>query len=67
MKWLTKTWKWLDRKKTAIGTISLIASEIVPDPTVSSILKGIGVLFGGVGVLHKTVKKDFTNNEDNYL
>ena len=60
MKWLKKTWNWLDKKKMAIGTVSLIASSFFPQHTlVYQILDGVGKVFGGGGFLHKVVKKDF--------
>lgn len=59
MNWLKKTWNWLDQKKTAIGTVALIVADVVPEPTVSAVLKGLGILLGGVGVAHKVAKKEF--------
>lgn len=57
---LTKTWKWLDKKKTTIGTVSLLTAELFPQHTLThQILSIVGTLFGGVGIIHKTVKKDF--------
>lgn len=61
MDWFTKTWKWLDKKKTAIGSLALIAAEVVPDPTVKAILQGVGIIFGATGVAHKLVKDDLGN------
>ena len=58
MNWFTKTWKWLDKKKTTIGSLALIASEVVGDPTISAVLKGVGILFGSVGVAHKVYKNE---------
>jgi hypothetical protein len=53
-------WKWLDGKKTAIGTAMLIASEFVKPYTVAyQILTIGGVLLGGSGIGHKLVKGDF--------
>lgn len=62
MNWFTKTWKWLDQKKTMIGSLALIASEVVPDPTITAILKGVGIIFGATGVVHKVAKKDYGDN-----
>jgi hypothetical protein len=59
MNWLKKTWDWLDQKKTVIGTVALLAADVVPDPTISTILKGLGIIFGGVGIAHKVKKKEF--------
>lgn len=58
IKWIKKTWDWFDKKKTAIGTVTLVVAEVVPDPTVKAVLTGIGILFGGVGVIHKVSKND---------
>lgn len=58
MNWFTKTWKWLDNKKTAIGSLALIAADAISDPTTTAILKGIGILFGAAGIAHKVYKRD---------
>jgi len=58
MKWLKKAWEYLDKKKTAIGTVALVAADVIPDPTAKAILTGIGIIFGGVGIAHKVVKSD---------
>ena len=57
-KFFDKTWEWLDKKKTVIGSISLMLSEIVTDPNIKVILKSIGILFGATGVAHKIIKND---------
>lgn len=60
MKWLKSAWDWLDKKKMAVGTLSFIAARFFPDHTVThQVLEIVGELFGGVGFLHKAVKKDF--------
>jgi len=60
MSWLKKTWAWLDKKKMAIGTVALFVSSFFPQHTLTyQILDGVGKVFGGVGFLHKAVKKDF--------
>ena len=59
MNWFSKAWEWLDKKKTTIGSLALIAAEVVPEPTISAVLKGVGIIFGATGVAHKIVKKDY--------
>ena len=60
MKWLKSAWNWVDKKKTAIGTVSFIAARFFPPHTLThQILETVGELFGGVGLVHKAVKKDF--------
>lgn len=62
-KWISKaavdTWKYLDGKKTAIGTICLIAADYVPPhTTLYAILSITGQIFGAVGVAAKLNKAD---------
>jgi len=58
MDWLKNAWKWLDGKKTAIGTVLLIAANYIPpDKTAHIILSIAGQVLGGTGVMHK-IKKD---------
>lgn len=63
IKWLKKaatdTWKFLDGKKTAIGTACLIAADYIPrDKTAYAILSIAGQLLGGTGLVHKVNKAD---------
>lgn len=60
--WIKKaasnTIKFFDGKKTVIGFVLVAGSEIVPDPTISGIMKIIGTVIGGVGVGDKVRKKE---------
>jgi len=59
MKWLKNAWKWLDGKKTAIGTVCLIAANYIPpDKTAHIILSIAGQVLGGTGVAHKFKKSE---------
>ena len=59
MKWLSNAWEWFNGKKTAIGTIMLIAANhIPPDKTAHIILSIAGQILGGTGVIHKLGKSD---------
>lgn len=59
--WYENVWDFLDKRKTAIGTIMLFASQFVPTHTVGyQILFFGGTLLGGVGITHKAVKGEFT-------
>jgi hypothetical protein len=54
---IKKAWEFVDGKKTAIGTIMAIASNIFPEYTVMhNLLYWGGQLIGGTGVVHKAVK-----------
>jgi len=54
-----KIFNWLNNKKTAIGWSLVAVSEIIPNATISIILKVSGVIIGGTGVIHKIKKGDF--------
>jgi hypothetical protein len=59
MNWFTKTWRWLDQKKTVIGGAMVWSSTFVPPHTIGyAILFYGGSLLGGSGVVHKIVKND---------
>lgn len=59
MKWLKDAWKWLDGKKTVIGTVCLIAADHIPrDKTAYIILSIAGQVLGGTGLVHKVKKAD---------
>jgi hypothetical protein len=56
----TSVWKWLDKKKTIIGTVALIASKYFPEHTVThQVLSAVGEIFGYIGIAHKAIKKDY--------
>lgn len=62
-KWIGKaasdTWKFLEGKKTAIGTICLITASYLPQhTTLHAVLSIIGQVIGGVGVADKLNKAD---------
>lgn len=57
---MKKAWRFLDGKKTAIGSAMLIASNFVAKHTVAyQVLYYGGVLLGGTGLVHKAKKGEF--------
>lgn len=59
-------WDYLDGKKTAIGTGCLIIANYIPeDKTAHIVLKIVGELFGGSGVIHKLSKANKLSGVDN--
>jgi uncharacterized protein GlcG (DUF336 family) len=59
--WYVEAWDFLDKRKTAIGTVMLFASQFVAPHTVGyQILFYGGTLLGGVGIMHKAAKREFT-------
>lgn len=59
---LKQAWQYFNGKKTAIGTVMVICSEIFPQHTVAhQVLYYGGVILGGAGVMHKAQKGEFQN------
>lgn len=67
---LVVLWRWFDGKKTVIGTIFLFIATIINEVVIAiiglnfpwlvitaKVFSYFGLMFGGVGVTHKGVKK----------
>jgi hypothetical protein len=63
MKWLKKTWQWLNGKKTSIGMAVMLAAQgiqvFAPNlmtPGQIDFIQNTGALIGGFGLMHKGAK-----------
>ena len=53
---LKKFIKLLDGKKTIVGFTLVSISQLIPEPTIQSILYMLGTIIGGTGAVHKYKK-----------
>lgn len=60
MEKIQKAWNWLSGKKTVIGMGFILAGKIISiagQPVIGDLLNDAGLIIGGGGLLHKSVKQ----------